>query len=457
MSIAITADMTRESALIGARIDRLPTWGVSNFSKVIFVAAYFSSFYDSVSVGLVLPNITKTLPLTGGQEVWPVTTGLVGYVIGALLLGRTGDKIGRRAALFISMTIMAVFCVLSGFAWNAMSLSVFRFVLGIGIGAQLSLSATFMNELSPSHERDINIQRNFIWSGLAMASTPFLILAFNLTGPDLGWRLTLGIGGLTIIPAVLLLLQPESPRWLVTRGRNAKAEEAVKIMEDRLQRRGFNLSPVLEAPPVEAVSSKVSSRILFRKPYVSRLAVITIFFVFGNIVGTGELAFITTILNMLSHGKQYGVLMSAAGGLMLPVGAALPLFLLNKISRRLLMALGCWLFALGTILIGASLGVFVTTLGTAVIGLGLLSGIGVGYIYASEIFPTTVRASALGFADGLGHLGGMGAPALVFVFLERWGARGALDLMAGIEIVAGLFIVAFGVRNTETLATEDFS
>lgn len=455
MSVVMSDSMAKESAVISARMDRLPKWGVSLPAKAVFITAYFFAFYDIISIGVTLPSIAHSFHLKGASIALPLTTSLLGYIIGSIALGRTADKLGRRFALFLTMLILAVSSVACGLAWDIVSLAVFRLIVGMGIGAQVSLCATMINELSPSHQRGSNIQRYVIWAGIGDSVTPFIVMAFFSAG-DIGWRLALAFGVVALIPGFLMLWLPESPRWLVTKGRNKQAEAIVQDMENRLTSQGVELPP--PAPvKVAPVTAKTSAKILLAQPYLGRIVVVTLYWTLIYVAIYGFLGFETTLLNIMTIHKPQGVIYTALGDLAFPVGAALPLLLLGRVHRRILLFIGSLIFMVGLALVAISWSGVSMVIGAMIIALSILFIAGVGYTYTTEIFPTHVRAFAMGIADGGGHIGGVIAPYFVLAALSAWGARGAFGMMAGLVVICAFLILFLGTNRTEEMATQDFA
>lgn len=460
MNVVTPINLVQESAMISARIDRLPKWGISTSAKIVLILAYFFSFYDILSIGVTLPNVAGAFHLTGSDIALPLTTSLAGYMLGSLALGRMADMMGRKKALMFSLLILAASSVGCAFSWNLASISAFRFVVGFGIGSQIALCATLINELSPAHQRGANLQFNIFWAGVADACTPFIILGFfNFTSMSIAWRLGLGFGVMALVPAFLMIWLPESPRWLVTRGRGAEAEAIVKKMEDRLEREGHKLPVAQVEAPVSATAT-ISSTILLQKPYLSRISITLAFWILFYVGVYGYLGFLTTLMNMMSSHMgshvPHGVIYTAIGTLALPVGAAAPLVLLDKVHRRVLLTIGSFIFVAGLVVMALSYSGLSLVIGSAIVAFSILFIAGVGYTYTAEIFPTSVRAFAMGIADGGGHIGGVVAPYIVFAALAAWGPRGAFGILAAFMVACALLIMILGVKNTDELKSEDF-
>ncbi|WP_127902335.1 MFS transporter [Solirhodobacter olei] len=433
---------------VNARIDRLPTWCPGASAKWIFVIAYFFAFYDIIAIGAVLPNVTKAFHLAPAEVALPLTTSLFGYIVGALLFGRMADRYGRRPMLAATLALLAVSSVLCGMSWGLSSLATFRFLNGMGIGAQITLTATLINEFSPAHQRARNIQLNIIAAGCGDAAAPFVAMALLSFGP-IGWRLVLGFGVLAFIPLLSLARLPESPRWLAANGRVKEAEAIVAQMEERLSAQGHGLPAI--APSVNASEAEemahVGMRDLLRRPWIGRVMVVTLYWVLLYVTTYGFLGFETVLLDKLAVHKPHGLLYTALGDLAFPIGAALPLLLINRIPRRFLLALSSLVYALGLAVLAMNNGSTAVVAGAFIVALVILVNSGVGYTYTSEIFPTRLRASAMGLADGVGHLGGIVAPYLVLASLSMWGARGAFAFLAGLMVVCAVLIAGLGVRG----------
>ena len=105
-------------AELNARIDRLPTWGLSKMVFVVVGLAYFFAFYDISAIAFTLPELSTLFHLSGNQIAYPVTANLLGYVIGAYALGTIADYLGRRQALLLTVMVLAVGGLLTAMSWG---------------------------------------------------------------------------------------------------------------------------------------------------------------------------------------------------------------------------------------------------------------------------------------------------------------------------------------------------
>lgn len=282
MSNMISGFTDRNEIDINQRLDRLPNWALSPLAKMVFVGAYFFAFFDIVSIGAALPSISSNLHLTSSDIALPLSAGLVGYILGSLILGTIADRIGRRRVLFFTLLLLAVSSLLCAFAQNIEMLSLFRLLVGAGIGAQITLSATYISELSPPAKRGRNIQLNVIVAGIGDAFAPIAAILLLRMGGDASWRVLLGMGVLAVIPAALMFWLPESPRWLAANGKHEEASLIVAKMEKYWTNKGSDLAQV-QTPdlnsPITAMLRQGHQRgrftDLLKRPILGRLLITT--------------------------------------------------------------------------------------------------------------------------------------------------------------------------------------
>lgn len=206
--------------------------------------AYFFVFYDISDIGFAMPEITKQFGLsTGAVDFVAVAIGLIGYIAGSNVIGALSDRKGRRTAFVTALLISGVGSLGTAFATGLISLSIWRFVTGAGVGAALNLASTYIGELSPAAHRGRISVSAFMVGIIGQAITPFVALALvpNFT---IGWRLLFAIGAVIgLIGVVFGLRLPESPRWLVDQGRLEEAEAVIETMESRFSDEQLSKSP----------------------------------------------------------------------------------------------------------------------------------------------------------------------------------------------------------------------
>src|SRR5579859_2888140 len=270
----VGAETSNSAAALIAREDRIPIWSLSYLFIGIIGVGFLFTFFDifDINVSFIqtcLQIVPGCKPPTSATYLGlPLLLNLFGYVIGALILSPLADRYGRRDMLLITLVITGLGSLYNAFVGDYTSFVIARTITGIGIGADLALVATYINEAAPSNGRAKYTSLIFImsslgafagiWLGLWLTTPaapfpnglPFAQATVQISGglPQFagnGWRIMYGIGALlALIGIVLRFRLPESPRWLISRGRVEEAGRIVTEMEQRALRRLPSLPPV---------------------------------------------------------------------------------------------------------------------------------------------------------------------------------------------------------------------
>ncbi len=439
----------RVTADLNARIDRLPGFPLALPARILLALLYFFAFYDITVIGVTLPTIATRFHLTTGDLTLPVTLNLVGYVVGSYVFSTIADYIGRRLALMSTLGVLSVGALLTAFSWNLVSLSVFRFVVGIGTGALISLGATYAAELMPARIRGRLSQTNMFWAGVGLGAAPWIAMPL-LPISGVGWRVLLGLGTLAVCAAFLVRYIPESPRWLAAHGYEDEARDVVEKMEARV-RATTGLAELPPVPLLDVSETNVKgfpTLALFRPPYLGRLLVVLAFWLAWYLSSYAVLGYEPILLSKMGVSEPSSLLFTAIGDAAFPVGALLAYFFIDRIERRVAIAMitGVYTIALVLFAIGASDGLIIAA--AIMFSLTIVPGAGAGYTYTSEIFPTDARASAMSIGDGFGHMGGVFAPTIAVAALAAWGGHGTFWLLAAFGFVSFAVISIGGMRVT---------
>jgi MFS transporter, putative metabolite:H+ symporter len=438
------------------RMDRLPGWPLPRFDLFVLGLAYFFVFYDITDIGFGMPAIVKQFHLSDNDVKFvAIAIGLLGYIVGSNLVGALAHRRGRRLAFLVSLLVSGLGSLGTAFATGLVSLSIWRFLTGMGVGAALNLATTYVGELSPSSQRGRISVRMFMIGIMGQAITPFVALAL-VPNFHIGWRILFAIGALIGLAGVLFALRlPESPRWLIQHGHLKAAEGMVASMERRFDPEELAASaapPSAEPLPGgpegtpatgEDEDPGSSMRELLHGRYgVAVLALITMWFLWyiGNYGFLGDAA---TLLSVHGLGIGSSILYLAVGGIGYPVGAGLMILTADKIERKYLIFAATVLWLIGMLLIGTLANGAVVTVGSFLATVALGSYLQVAYTFTAENFPTHLRARGFALADGGGHLGGaVGAlllPTLVSsaTFFIGFASIGITGLLAGLIALGG--------------------
>ncbi|MGC8609400.1 MAG: MFS transporter, partial [Thermoplasmata archaeon] len=259
-----------------AFFDYMDRSGLKPFHTKMQLLASMGMFldgYDLSVITMAVLLIPHQLDLSKLQYILVNISAFIGMIIGAPMLGKLSDKIGRKKIFGIDILFFTIFAIISGLSTDFYLLFFSRFMLGIGIGGDYPISSTMVSEFSPSDKRGKMLfgMVGMYWLGALFSGTMNYAFAYTMYF----WRYTFIIGGLISIPIIFLRMQiPESPRWLVSHGRVNEAESVVYTITGKY--------PDASEGKVEMnAEEKVSFRDLFRHRYVYiTIFVLSVWFLF---------------------------------------------------------------------------------------------------------------------------------------------------------------------------------
>ena len=393
------------------------------------------------------------LHLTDPQVTAAATTYLAGAVIGALLFGYLTDRLGRRKLFLVTLATYSLATVASAFSWNLLSFSIFRLFTGVGIGGEYAAINSAVDELIPGKLRgtvDLIVNGTF-WLGATIGALAAMYLLSGHVAPDTGWRYAFGIGGsLGLIVLILRLFVPESPRWLMLRGKEDEAGQIVSDIERRASKGDVSKLPAPEGEklkitvrdhtPLGEIFKNMAGENLSRSILGLVLMASQAFF-FNAVFFTYGLV-VKKFFQVSNNELPLHLLPFAIASFLGPLTLGK---LFDKIGRKPMIT--ATYAGAGVLLLGT---VFPFAHGTlAARGLGICftaiffiasSAASAAYLTVSEIFPLEIRAFAIAIFYALGTLtGGVGAP-ILFGFLIKTGSRPLVA--AGYAIGASFMIAA---------------
>ena len=412
-------------------------------------ATFFDAF-DALSLAFVLPVLVRLWDISPVQIGWLISVGYLGQFAGALIFGALAERYGRirsAAAATALMSIMGLACALAG---NFPALLVLRLVQGIGVGGEMPVAAVYINELSKAKGRGrfFLLYEMIFPVGLMMTGQ---IGAFAV--PAFGWQVMFLIGGIPgLVIAFLLLRLPESPRWLIGKGRLEEAEAIIRDIE-RSAGVAIGTNPEADVLPVETreqpgPAARTRWTELLSAVYVRRTLAVWVLWASAYFITNGLNNWMPTLYNRvyglgLDQALRAGTLTNVAQVIIL-LGCA---FTIDRIGRRR-WTVAC--FVMGSTLL-AALGSLASGSVVAVITLVTLSYGIVGsvnavlYLYTPEIYPTRMRAIGTGAATCwlrlasaagpvvVGYLVAQGGTAAVFLMFAAAGMIGAVAAIAMLE------------------------
>lgn len=402
---------TPDTSVAGTVALRPSATRVRRWAPRIVAFGEFIDGYDLLVIGAALLYLKPALHLTTGQVSLVTAAAFIGAAVGLLIFGDLTDRLGRRAIFLVNLVFFVVASITAAFVDSVWQLIAIRFLIGVAVGMDIPTSHAFLAEIAPrrSRGRIAGSLPNVMWLLGAITS---VLLALAL-GPILGddtWR---WLFGLAAVPAALVLIArqflPESPRWLLARGRDAEAARVIAEYG-------------LETPT--GTGDRREYRLLWRKPTRNRLLAITAFFAlqaFGGAVATvaNPLVLSSTGLGK-EHTLQFSLIVYSVGLVAVLSGS----LLIDRVDRRMygvLACLGVFLAAIGIATAGrhssAALIVFFALFSFLTwFGPGVLS-----WVWSAEAFPTAVRGLGSGVAQAAARLAIAANVSLVPALLPRWG------------------------------------
>lgn len=418
------------------RLDRLP------FNRVhakLLVGSGVGWALDAMDVGLisfVMAALAKQWSLGNTELSLIGSIGFIGMALGASLGGLLADRIGRRQVFALTLLVYGIATGASALAGSVAVLMILRFLVGLGLGAELPVASTLVSEFAPKEIRGrMVVALEAFWAvGWLMAALLgyFLIPA----GPN-GWRWALAVGIVpTVYAAVVRFGLPESVRFLERRGDEQSAERAVRRFEEA--------SGVAAVASPRATSEPVPSSLTIWSPGLrGRTAALWVVWFCINLSYYGAFIWLPTLLVKqgftLVKSFEYTLVITVA---QLP-GYAAAAFLIEKWGRRITLAV----FLLGSA-IAAGLFGFAKDPGAIIAAGCALSFFNLGawgalYAVGPELYPTGVRGAGTGAAAGFGRIASILAPLLVPVLIG-WGGGSNW-------VVFAVFAAAFGIAAAAAL------
>lgn len=431
-----------------ARLDRIPVWPYEKRLLWVVGAGYFFAFFDIVTISFAAPVIATQFHVSKGTVTLSVTSSLIGYIIGAFADSTIADKWGRKLSLGISVAVFSIGTVLAAASTNVTELIVFRFISGLGIGAEIAAVTTYISELSPARLRG----RYTSWATTA-AYAGFAVVPFAARGlvPTFasGWRILFLIGALGGVTILFMRRGlPPSPRWLVSQGRTEEAEEMIETAEETaLENIDGDRLPEPEPVADEAPAERVPIAALLRRPMAGRVALfVAIWFVYyiGNY---GWLTLAPTLFTDKGYSLADSTTYLIVSGIGFLLGAYATTHLSDRFERKYSLALFAVVWAISLFVIGY----FVSP--AIIIVFGFIASASIGllvpmlYTYTAEHFATSARATGVALTDGLGHIGGALAPLIVLGANSAWGFSASFLVMAITGVIAG-GLMLFGIKAT---------
>ena len=330
-----------------------------------------------------------------------ISAGFFGLFIGSIAAGYLADIVGRKKAFAACMFIYSIFTAAAAYAPDFQTFLLFRFLTGLGLGGLIPIAVAWLMEFLPTYKRTAITAAviSCFLLGWIFASVAALFVI-----PSYGWRAFFIIGSIPALLAILLVFWgPESPLWLASRGRN---EEALKILQQ--MNPGANLADLKTDSPIK-IDGKFWLN-LFSKSNLHSTAIICLMYFMIAIVSAGITQWLPTLL--ISQGvsikNTYAYSLVVSIGPM--IGTIVMGYLLDVWGRKksfIIFWLGASIFIALFSLVSSPTWVMILGFCLTFCTVATFSCLD---IVTAELYPTELRASAVGFGLGISRLGGATGP-----------------------------------------------
>lgn len=401
-------------------------------------------------IGVAMTQFSNELNLDAFWQGMIAASALIGIFFGGFLGGKLTDIVGRRKLFFVG-PILFTLCSLGQFwAESGLALFLYRFLIGVGVGFEYPIAGSLLTEFLPKRYRGSRLAAlTILWFAGAALSYIVGNLIETYGGAD-AWRWILASS--SVIGVLLFLVRlgsPESPRWLVSKGRLDEADRIIK----KVYGPAFSLANL---PPAEPASKQSSLGALLSSGYGKRLFFVSMFWSCSVIPVFAVYSFAPKVLEALKLTGDWASYGSVAITLMFVVGCIVATRLIDVIGRRNLVIhsflwsalalLGLGAFAGGApSLVLALFGAYAVLIGGAQV---------LQLVYPNELFPTEIRAFAVGTSASLSRIGAAIGTWLVPISLETIGIGNTMYAAAAVSLV-GLIVSMWLAPETRGMSLEE--
>jgi MFS transporter, putative metabolite transport protein len=414
------------------------------FLRKITVASTWGQGLDGYDLGLISVALPFVIVEQHASPLWAGLIGassLIGIFFGGPIFGWITDRLGRRVLFTLDLGIFLVASVAQVFTTELWQLFVVRLVLGLAIGAEYSIGAPMLAEFSPSRGRGrrlAGLEVSWYFGYVVAVAVSYGLLDLL----HVHWRWVLASGA---VPALICLIVrhglPESPRWLMSRGR---ADEAREIVDTYLGGAEFTTAEDLEEEAGTAGGSAL--RALFAPGQRSRTIFCCVFYICLVTPYFAIFTFAPVVLTAL------GISDEALGVIVLNsvafLGALAGMFAIERVGRRHMLIGPFWISALALFVIGVWTGAPSGVVVVCFVAFAFLNSASSDLtpVYPSELFPTPIRTTGTGLATAASRVGAAVGTFLLPTSLDAIGVGPTMIIAAGIAVV--------GAVTTQWLAPE---
>nr|WP_211223751.1 MFS transporter [Massilia niastensis] len=395
--------------------------------------------FDTAAIGFIAPSLIKEWGVTR-QALAPVlSAALFGLAAGALLAGPLSDRVGRKLVLSLSVLLFGVACFWSAFSTGLTELAILRFVTGLGLGAAMPNAVTLMSEYCPDGRRATLTNAMFCGFPLGAAFGGFLA-AWMI--PHFGWQSVLLLGGAVpvLVAVLIVLLLPESVRFLIARGGR---QDQIRAALRRISASANRASMFVMTEKAPATKASNGMGVIMSRPYLVGTLMLWVTYFMGLVIFYSLINWMPLLLKDAGLSAHNATLVSALfplGG----VGAVFFGWLMDRYNANVVIASGFALTAVSIFAIGQSANNLGLLMGVVFVA-GVLMNTAQSSLpsLAASFYPTQGRATGVSWMMGFGRLGGIAGSFLVAELArQQFGIEGifAVVALAGVAAMLALLV-----------------
>ena len=416
-------------------VDQMKMTKIQYFSIAICFLMSVLDGMDVLVVSYCAPMIAEDLSLGPKALGFVFSAGLIGMAIGAIFLAPLADRFGRKKLILVSALIMGLSVLLTAFSETILELIIMRLISGLGIGCMLATTATLTSENVLNNSKDF-------WVSLVISGYPVGAVVSGYVAaaiiPSYGWESMFVLAGLTTlitIPLIFFFLS-ESPQFYLKKQPDGALEKVNRILTK------MNFKPLDCLPVIGLITTNNSlvSQLFSNKYKISTLQLwAALFFAFGC------LYFLISWIPKLATDAGLSIELAIYAGTIFNIGAFFGIILQGYFSSKIGLKKTISIFLFLTFLLMVSFRLFVGTdillLIYFLLGFSLQGGFVGLYAVATRLYPTEFKNTGVGWAIGMGRVGGILAPLI-----------GGFLISVGLSMSANFFIFSIPALFASVLA-----
>jgi AAHS family 4-hydroxybenzoate transporter-like MFS transporter len=417
----------------------------SRFQWLIFGLCFFIVLldgFDTGAIGFIAPSLLKEWGVPRPALAPVLSAALFGLAAGALAAGPLADRMGRKKVLIASVFLFGIACTWSAFSTDLRQLTVLRFVTGLGLGAAMPNAVTLMSEYCPDHRRSLLTNAMFCGFPLGAACGGFLA-AWMI--PNWGWRSVLLLGGIAplVLAALMLLLLPESVRYMVAKRQPA---QRIRAALSRISASAVDAQSFVMTEQAGATEGKAGAGLVLSRSYVVGSLMLWLAYFMGLVIFYALINWMPILFRDAGIDQRTATLIAALfplGG----VGAIFSGWLMDRFNANRVIATSYALTAVSIYAIGQVAGNVGLLMLVVFVG-GILMNTAQSSMpaLAAAYYPTQGRATGVAWMLGIGRFGGIAGSFLVAELTRRQFDLSSIFTVlaiAGVVATAALLIKQF--------------